>query len=65
MSKKGIARWQTTTLDFTEESLEVHEISRDVAVKLIQDLAQELAGTGTSRLVLRSGQRFMVFKVDD
>lgn len=58
-------RWDMTKLDFkSPEDLEVHHISREAAVALIQDLAQELAGTGTTRLVLRSGSRFMVFQVD-
>lgn len=65
MSEPKTTQWQLTKLDFNPEQLEVHNISRPAAVALIADLAQELAGTGTTRLVLRAGSRFMIFQIRD
>lgn len=58
-------RLKTTKVDFQEENLEVFVLDKATAARLVQDLVEGLAGTGTGFTAFRDGHRFFVFKVDD
>lgn len=53
-----------TTMDFPDDNTEVLVMSKDTAIKLIQDLAQDLGNTGISKLVLRTeDNRYFILQV--
>lgn len=56
-------RLEITNL-FAEEQAEILVLSKSAAVRLIQDLAEDLGCTGAGGLVLRTqDNRFITFKV--
>jgi acetylglutamate kinase len=64
LEPKSVTRFKEARRDFNE--LEILVVNRATAAAVIKDLAEDLAGTGTGKLVLQGADgRFLTIQVKD